>query len=325
MNQSALIEKLGTSPLPWVRYNALKTFYNLPASDRQLRQSYRELCSHPLLQREITLCQQWPDPPLKSHKAAAHPLHHLPLLADLGCTVRTPGVKAVVDAVLNHAADDGALQSIVALPGIWGGSDTPEWLWMFCDAPVLLYACLALGVPENDKIISKAFDHLAQLATAKKWCCVSSLEKLSGPGRRTDPCPYATLLALRAFARSPRYTTGSICKGGTEVLLNHWDNRKKIKLRMFGIGTDFRKLKYPFIFYDILHVVEVLSHFSWVRKDKRFKEMLRSITSKRDQEGMIIPESVWMAFKGFDFAQKKEPSPMMTFLVERILQRCTQD
>ena len=90
---------------------------------------------------------------------------------------------------------------------------------------------------------------------------------------------------------------------------------------MFGIGTEFIKLKYPFIFYDILHVVEVLSRFPWVWKDKRFKEMLSVVESKRNSEGFFTPESVWMAFKGFDFAQKKEPSLTLTLIVELILKR----
>ena len=90
---------------------------------------------------------------------------------------------------------------------------------------------------------------------------------------------------------------------------------------MFGIGTDFIKLKYPFVFYDILHVVEVLSHYHWVWQDNRFLEMLNLIESKRNFDGLFTPESVWMAFKGFDFAQKKQPSPMLTYLIERIIQR----
>ncbi len=34
--------------------------------------------------------------------------------------------------------------------------------------------------------------------------------------------------------------------------------RGQKKYFLFGIGTDFHKLKYPLIWYDILHVSDVL-------------------------------------------------------------------
>jgi hypothetical protein len=87
------------------------------------------------------------------------------------------------------------------------------------------------------------------------------------------------------------------------------------------MGTDFRKLKAPFVWYDILHVAEVLSHFSWVHDDARFVEMLVLINSKADEQGLYTPESIWTAWKGWDFGQKKLPSQWLTFLIYRINRR----
>jgi hypothetical protein len=87
------------------------------------------------------------------------------------------------------------------------------------------------------------------------------------------------------------------------------------------MGTDFRKLKAPLFWYDILHVLEVLSQFKWVKKDKRFKEMMSLVTSKADKDGRYIPESIWTAWKDWDFTQKKIPSPGLTLFVQRILKR----
>ena len=90
---------------------------------------------------------------------------------------------------------------------------------------------------------------------------------------------------------------------------------------MFGIGTDFRKLKYPFIWYDILHVLDVLSQFSWVKNNSAIKEMVKIVKSKADLEGKYTPESVWRAWKDWDFGQKKKQSKWLTFLVLRTLKR----
>jgi hypothetical protein len=87
------------------------------------------------------------------------------------------------------------------------------------------------------------------------------------------------------------------------------------------MGTDFCKLKVPFVWYDILHVLDVLSRFPWVRKDVRFLEMLELLKSKADQHGRFSLESIWTAWKDWEFGQKKEPSRWLTLMAWRIISR----
>jgi hypothetical protein len=105
------------------------------------------------------------------------------------------------------------------------------------------------------------------------------------------------------------------------MLLHHWQSRHEKKYFLFGMGTDFAKLKFPFVWYDILHVAEVLSRFPWVCSDPRFLEMMASITDQADEQGRYTPGSMYMAWKGWSFANKKKPSPWITFLVLRIQSR----
>ena len=88
-----------------------------------------------------------------------------------------------------------------------------------------------------------------------------------------------------------------------------------------SVGTTFRRLKYPFIWYDILHVVDTLSRFSFTHLDPRLLEMWEINISKQDDQGLYTPESVWMAWKEWSFGQKREPSPWLTLLAERIQKR----
>lgn len=69
---------------------------------------------------------------------------------------------------------------------------------------------------------------------------------------------------------------------------------------MFGMGTNFSKIKYPFIWYDILHVANVLSRFPWTLADSRFLKMLDVIQSKADDAGPYRAESVWLPYKEID-------------------------
>jgi len=87
------------------------------------------------------------------------------------------------------------------------------------------------------------------------------------------------------------------------------------------MGTDFRKIKAPFIWYDILHVLDVLSQFEWTRNDSRLIDMAEIMKSKANGEGKYTPESVWRAWKDWDFGQKKLPSRWLTFLVLNIFKR----
>jgi hypothetical protein len=45
------------------------------------------------------------------------------------------------------------------------------------------------------------------------------------------------------------------------------------------------------------------------------------LKAKADDLGRFTPESVWMAWKGWDFGQKKEPSRWITLIAQRTFQR----
>jgi hypothetical protein len=208
------------------------------------------------------------------------------------------------------------------IPRVFGGNDEETWTWMLCDAPILLYALVGFGMGDHPAVIH-AQQHLLSLVKEVGWTCGASpkMGEIHGPGHRDDPCPYANLISLRALSLFSELRDDPAVRAGAETLLSHWENQTERKIRMFGIGTDFRKLKYPFIWYDILHVVDTLSHFDFVYPDPRFKEMVQTIINQQDEMGRFTPGSVWMAYKGWDFGQKREPSDWITLLVARIEQR----
>ena len=123
---------------------------------------------------------------------------------------------------------------------------------------------------------------------------------------------------LKALAQFKEMRDSDATRIGVENALSLWEERRERHPYIFYMGTDFSKLKAPLVWYDILHVAEVLSHFPWVRDDARFIEMVEIIEQKVNSDGRFTPESIWMAWKGWDFGQKKEPSPWLTFLVNRM-------
>ncbi|MGD2206419.1 MAG: hypothetical protein PVH17_06540 [Anaerolineae bacterium] len=316
------IEWLLSCDEPWTRYRVLRDLLDRPEDDAEVGAARAEMLAHPQVQDLVADAATWGDRPLKRHSDASHPIYAFGTLADFGLRADDSSLPGSIEAVLAHQAPEGAFQTVVNIPTRFGGSGEDEWSWMACDAPTLLYALLAAGLG-GDERVQKAVAHLAGLVDDNGWRCRADakLGKFRGPGRKADPCPMVNVYALKALSLVPELLDSPATHSGAEMLLGHWERQTERKIYLFGIGTDFRKLKYPFVWYNVLHVVDVLSRLPFVHDDPRFREMLEAITVQADEQGRYTATSMYRAWKGWSFADKKAPSPWLTFLVLRILKR----
>lgn len=308
---------------PWTRYRTLVDLRDRPGGDAAVAAARAAMVSHPQVQTLVAQARTWAEQkPLKRHNDASHPLYALSTLADFGLRYDDPGMGLAVEAVLAHQAPAGALQTLLNIPPSFGGTGQDSWSWILCDTPTLLYALLAMGL-EGDPRLRRAAEHLADQVEDNGWRCISAPELggFHGPGRKADPCPIANVYALKALAQVPDLAGGRAAQLGVEMLLGHWQRQAERKLYLFGIGTDFRKLKYPFVWYDILHVLDVLSRFPFAREDSRYREMVAAVESQADANDRYTATSMYRAWQGWSFADKKQPSPWLTFLVQRIHKR----
>ncbi|MBN1661507.1 MAG: hypothetical protein JXA93_24150 [Anaerolineae bacterium] len=316
-----------TSSEPWTRYRTLLDLLDRPADDPEVRAARADMLAHPQIEALVAHATTWGTSPLQRHNDAGHAIYALSTLADFGLQADDPGIAPAVDAFLAHQAPEGAFQTLINIPRNFGGSGEDAWTWIVCDAPTVLYILLGLGVG-TDTRIQRAVNHLISLVDDNGWRCVGSpdIGKFRGPGRKDDPCPIANVYALKAIAAAaahgrPDLLDGSAARAGAEMLLSHWEQQGERKMYLFGIGTDFRKLKYPFVWYDILHVTGVLSRFPFLHDDPRFREMVETIAAQADTEGRYTATSMYKAWKGWSFADKKNPSPWLTFLALRIMKQ----
>jgi hypothetical protein len=104
-------------------------------------------------------------------------------------------------------------------------------------------------------------------------------------------------------------------------LLTLWHESLERHPYIFYMGDDFRKLKVPLIWYDLVHGLDVLSQFAWLKTDARLLEMAALLKSKADPQGRFTLESIWTAWKDWEFGQKREPSRWLTLTAWRIIQR----
>src|SRR5512134_2645541 len=307
---------------PWIEYRTRVDLLGQSESDPEVRAARKGMLADPKIKSLLNELADWPGTVLNSHKSASQSFHKLSFIADLGLNVNDPPVKKIVQKVMKHQSKQGPFQLPTNVPVHFGGSGKDEWAWALCDAPVIVSSLIQMGM-QDDLRVQTAIEYLNGLIRENGWPCAASPElgKFRGPGRKEDPCPYATLVMLQVVARVPDLRESESAGIGAKILLSLWEKSEEQHPYIFFMGTDFRKLKAPLFWYDILHVLDVLSHFAWAWKDKRFQQMLSVVESKANPNGQFTPESVWMTWKDWDFSQKKTPSRGLTFFVQRILKR----
>jgi len=317
---SELINWLLEGP-SWVEYRTRIDLMNQTEDDPEVSLARSKLLKDKKINKIIDELTNWPGPALKGHKDPSHPIHKLAFLSDIGIKKSDPQMSNIIDRILKRESEEGIFEVYINIPRHFGGTGEGMWTWMSCDAPLILYSLIKLGLKE-DKRINNAVNYLMSLISDNGWRCnVSPKIKFRGPGRKDDPCPYATLLMLKLLSQSDELIESRESRIGAEVILNLWEQSRERHPYLFYMGTDFRKLKAPLVWYDILHILDVLTHFKFLKKDRRLKEMIDIVKKKSDDMGRFTPESIYMKLKEWEFSQKKEPSRWVTFLVERILKR----
>lgn len=310
------------SGAPWTEYRTRVDLLEEPIDSNSVLTARERMITHPNIKSIIDELQNWPGTVLNSHKSAGQHYHKLSFLADIGVKYNDPGISNIVEKIFEHTSDQGPFQLPMNIPTHFGGSGKDKWAWALCDAPITVYSLAKMGLANDERVI-KAKDYLVKLGRENGYPCVGSPElgKFRGPGKKEDPCPYATLIMLKLLSLYESDRNTEYAKNSVESLLNLWENSRTMRPYIFYMGTDFRKLKAPFIWYDILHVADTLCLFPNARADSRFTEMVDLILKKAHEDGLFTPESVWQAWKDWGFGQKKKPSAWLTFLVYRIKKR----
>lgn len=264
--------------------------------------------------------REWPGEPLSSHKSPRQCFQRLAFLADMGIRSDAPGMREVLKAVKAGRGADGMPRLPMTIGEAHGGTGEETLAWALCDAPVTLRS-LAL-VDGADAKTGKAVKSLAALSREGGWPCAVSPELGSwrGPGKKSDPCPFATLAMTRLLLEFGDEYRKEI-ELGAKALLRLWEMSRTEHPYIFYMGTDFRKPKFPFVWYDILPVADTLSRVPSVAKDPRFVDMMDTL---RANLGDYVPGSVYQYWKDWDFGQKKRPSEWIELAALRIERRLLQ-
>ncbi|MDD5371286.1 MAG: hypothetical protein PHQ40_19570 [Anaerolineaceae bacterium] len=307
---------------PWIEYRTRRDLLGQSEEHPQVISARSSMLANAQVQKLVAELAGWPGTVISSHKSAGQPFHKLTFIADLGLVSHDPGVDAIVARVLQRQSAEGPFLLPVNISTSYGGSGQDQWGWALCDAPLIVYSLAKFGLA-NEPAVRTALEYLTGLVRDNGWPCAVSKElgNFRGPGRKDDPCPFANLAMLKVLSESDSFRDSPACHRGADTLLRLWDESTTRHPYMFYMGADFRKLKVPFVWYDLLHVLDVLSRLAWLKQDARFLDMLAILKSKADQQGCFTNESIWTAWKDWEFGQKRMPSRWLTLLAWRIITR----
>lgn len=303
---------------PFVRYRALIDLLDRDGTDDEVLSTKRSMRTHKLIKAIFEKQSKggcWGSPkgiytwwPKKDST-----FWMLGVLADFGFTKQDKKIACACEYVFGKQFVCGAFG--------WAPPPTPG----DCFTGILIESLTKLGYIDDPRV-KQAYRWLVnrQRLDGGFWC--KDTGQPGGPREAEPSCAFATLCVLGALVQDPRFKNTSAAEKAVGFLLACWDNRAKIRYAGHDsqIGKGWEKLKYPFTDYRILKYLDVLSQFSYVRKDLRFKTMTDMLVARQDTNGRFYAESIHKAWSGFDFAQKKEPSRFITLIACRILKRCNR-
>jgi hypothetical protein len=230
-------------------------------------------------------------------------------LADIGFTVKDLHLEKEAAMVYDLQMPDG---KFVTMKGM-----KPDY---FCIPTILLSSLKKMNYSEDAKLDKYIRHILKSKRLDGGWHCAKQRavgEKLQD----SESCPMDNQNILMLLGQFDEYRKDAKFNCAIDLLLNHWDRQtEKWRPYGFGIGMDFKKLKYPAVKYGILRVLDVLSLFPYAVDSKSFKSMM-NIVRKKSKNGKYYAESVVKSYSDFDFGQKNEPSKWITFLINRIEKR----
>jgi len=154
------------------------------------------------------------------------------------------------------------------------------------------------------------------------WACVPAQRPLVRmPGRRDDACPQITLEGLRCMASLPAEKRPRSMLSAARTPLEIWRRRPDERPYQFGHGYQFKTVRWPSVWYDVLSVLDTVGRFPelWSAPDAEpadrtaIAELAACLIAYNvDGDGRVTPRRVHRGYEEFSFGQKGAPSPFAT-------------
>ncbi len=325
-------ELLGADPVPWLLdsgephavWATLTGVLGRAPDDADVRAAHTAIVGDSTVRRLVDELPPWDaaQEAGEDHHSPAFLPNRLNLLADMGVGAGDfDAVEQLLDRMLEHQDSRGRFRAA----GPEGGRPKPETGSLLCDTNVATDVLMRFG-RGSEPAVRRALDRMAADLAAtpqgRAWQCVPEQRALFRmPGRGADVCPQVTLEGLRAFSHLPADRRPPRVAEAARTPLEIWRRRTDERPYGFGHGYQFKSVKWPNFWYDVLWVVETVGRFpeTWQgprarSEDRRSLAELAAclIAYNFGADGTVTPRRTYRGFEEFSFGQKRRPSPFAT-------------
>lgn len=305
---------------PWTRYNTLTQLLGQHETSPDVAAARAEMLAHPQILSVINDANDWFRVPPTRHDDSKMSHYKLKMLADFGLTISDGGISGIVEKAKEHT-ENGLFCIKQALPekgnfNVKIDADFNEWHALPCDSILISSILYKLG--DRSAVVQESVQSIcSKWDTEIGWFChlffVESQFKKCQMG-----CPMAGLHTLELLSLL-KNVDPTLVRNAYSPLKYHRELGKS--LYYFGRSKKFWSLKYPYVWYNALYIADVLTRFNELKGEPLVEEIVEWIVKSQTSEGTFIPTSMFMEYKGWDFSNKKEPSPWLTFLCCKILKQ----
>lgn len=330
--KTGLAERLAASAEAPARWVALTVLQRRSADDSEVVRAHADVMADPLTEDLLARLHPWDvEVHLSGHDKPAFLPNLLGVLADRGVDADDdPRIAAIHASMLEHATEDGRFQSF----GRLRGTDLLIWSTLPCDGHAITETLARAGHVDDPRVV-RAMERIAADLVATRqgpgWLCVPDpVVGFRGPGRKEDACPQVGLEALRAFSYLAPGRRPVEVLAAARTSLAIWRNRGSEKPYMFGHGRQFKRVKWPPVWYSALAIVDAVGRYPevWAGADadphdrRALAELAACVIAyNTDDAGQVIPRSVSTGFEAHSFGQKKRPSDFAAARVAAVLTR----
>ncbi|MDP2181872.1 MAG: winged helix DNA-binding domain-containing protein [Actinomycetota bacterium] len=330
MDTTGIAGLLGADPIPWLlsadepyaRWATLTELLGKPNSDAAVTEARADTLADAGVQLLVDELPLWDSCEIPGHHSPKYAPNRLNLLADMGvCRGDFPRIDEMLDQMLAHQDEKGRFQSF----GSYAGRPKPEWGSMLCDNNAITDVLFRYGLGEDSRVqdaLARMREDLASTPQGRSWQCIpEKRSRWRGPGRKNDVCPQVTLEGLRALAHEHGADTPDWLLEVARTPLEVWRRRTEERPYQFGHGYQFKSVKWPNFWYDVLWFVETIGRYPALWRGPAARDQDRQAIAELaaclieynfDGAGRVTPRRTYRGFERFSFGQKREPSPFAT-------------
>lgn len=328
---SGLRERLKSSPEPAARWVVLTGLEQRATDDPEVAGAHADVLADPATRELLGRLHPWDEwRPVGGHDKPEYVPNLLRLLADRGIGAPDDGrIRQLHESMLSHQADDGRF---LHLGRLRDGSEV--WASLPCDHHAITEVLLRagwLGDPRLDRALGILESRLSATAQGPAWFCEPDPQvRFRGPGRKGDACPQVTVEALRVFSLVPPDRRPPSLADSVRTTLGIWRRREQERPYMFGHGRQFKRGKWPALWYSAFSVVDAVGRYPevWDGPDadpadrRALAELAACVVAYNfDGSGGVTPHSVYRGMEFDSLGQKRRTSDLAAALLAVALTR----